>query len=553
MTDTTLVEAPFWWPLDLSPRAQAALDEFRRQQQRSAVTLDASLNEFVADLLARLMGQYIASIIERDSLPHLGHVLNGWGNAQFRRARMMDHLESFIQTDSAGRDVITQCDPEGEFHPWQSIAYAVMAGVDPDEPITRRITLRHLARNSRYLHTREGHELGHLLFALAYLDPDVESPPFSLAGDLRTVPELMELAVEAHHYGSFEVCRKFHLTEGLCAMAAKVAGLETYRTDAQGFLDGQLDMLLVLGIILREAEALAAAGQPAEPDSLMQELREALVLGNYLENHCYYAGHLIELATLAESLGYRIAPEHRNATAFVLNEMNRVLPAYLPHLYFPECFLHLGHYRRAMTLLAETERLSREGRPPTRADLARFTVDFDALPASEGLAQPDKGLWSSVKTDIYAVASFSVTPRAGFESVIDHYRALAPHPFRPRGTELHFRRIIPPRWPRAFHYELLDYSDAMGLELHLEDERVGWLRDRVQPLVAQVAALFPEQRVEWEPKWAGELGRLRVLFALDAPPAQVAAGMLALIEETYPKLDVAVREAVRANGEDGTR
>lgn len=535
----------FWWPLDLSPRVEAAFEDFRARLRGSPVALDVPAVAEVSGQLSRLMARHVGDIMERDGLPHHCHVVNGWGDARFQGRPLMDRMAAFIHRDPEGRPFVLQVDPEGDFHPWQSLAYAVMAGVDPDRPIPPTgATLRDLARNSRYLNTREGRELGHLLFALAHLDPAAAGRPFLLEGESCDVPRLMEMAVEAHHYGGFEVCRKFHLTEGLCAMAARVEGLEGYRGDAQGFLTGQLDMLLILGLILREARALIAAGEPAREDSLLQELRGSLVMGNYLENHCYYAGHLVELATFADIFGFDLAPEHRSAMAFVLNELNALLPRYLPHLAFADCFLHLGHYRRAMTLMVELERARAEGRTATRAELARYTVDFDALPAGIDLAgtpRPDDA-------GVFALAVSSSHPRPEFLRILEAYAPLAPAGFEARGKFDHFRRMGPPTWPRSFHYELLDYYGEVGAEIHLESEAVRPLAGRVRALRDRVASRFPGRPVGWDPAWSRERGRLSVLFDKSCAPDEVAAGLRTLIDETFPELDEAASRVLTDPG-----
>jgi hypothetical protein len=545
-TKTAATATPFWWPLDLTQREDQALKEFRRQMIDTPVTLKTAPLHAVSELLTELMRQNIASIIERDSLPHLSHVLNGWGDVKFQDVRLMQRLDSFIHLDRRGHYFIHQCDPEGEFHPWQSIAYAIMAGTDPDAPMSFGVSLRALAQNSRYLRTREGRELGHLLFSLAYLDPNIEGEPFSLLGENCDFRRLMELAVEAHHYGSFEVCRKFHLTEGLCAMAAKVEGLEDFRDDAQGFLEGQLDMLLLLGVILSEARRLASTQSQAEEGSLIEELRDTLVMGKYLENHCYYAGHLIELAAFAESLGYHLSTEHRSAMAFVVNELNETLPAFLPFAYFPECFLHLGHYRRAMTLLAEMERLRDEKLPLSSQDLALFTVDLDQrLPRAEAELSTYASQPSPVARGIYDLAVFSESPRARFVEIINHYRSTAAPGFEPRGNAEHFRRLIPPHWPRALHYEFLDYGATVGAELHLESDEVVGVRDQARLLQERVRNAFPGRQVDWDPEWES-VGRLRVLFDPETSTETVATGMSTLLDVTYHEMESALQSARNA-------
>jgi len=537
----TVTHNDFWWPLDLSAREDEAFDAFRLKMRETPVSLDTESLSSVSDLLAQVMRQHIDAIVARDSLPHLGHILNGWGNVKYQSRPLTRFISDFIHRDDHGLPFIRQCDPEGEVHPWQNFAYAIMAGVSPDVPVGRDLTLRTLAQNSRYLQTSEGRELGHLLFSLAYLDTSLDDPPFSLLGQVCDIRTLVDLAVEAHHYGSFEVCRKFHLTEGLCAVAAKIPGLENYRDDAQAFLDGQLDMLLLLGVILERARELETAGKPAEPGSLIEELRDTLVIESYLENHCYYAGHIIELGMFAESLGYRILPEHQNAMVFVANELNRTLPAFLPFACFTECFLHLGHYRRAITLLAEMERVRREGSSLSAADLAKFTIDLDHVsPRAEAALAFAASQPAPMRNGIYNLAMSESMATPHFVQVVACYNSLAPSHFALRGNADHYRRVMPRDWPRALHYELLDYGSMIGAELHLENPECAWLRESVQMQSRKVAEHFPNATVEWDPEWL-ELGRVRILFNNDVQPETVAAGMLTLIEKTYSELDTALK------------
>ncbi len=538
---SSVFEQRFWWPLDLSPRAEDEFCRFRSQMLERPVAVDEGLVQSISTELDRVMSRHIREIIHRDSLPHLSHVLNGWGDFSLDGVRVSDRIERFIDRDSEGRPFILQCDAEGEFHPWQTFAYAVMAGVDPDSKLgSSTTTIRELALNSRRLKTKEGRELGHLLFALADYDPEMAGGPFFLQDEACDLPKLMELAVEAHHFGSFEVCRKFHLTEGLCAVAAKIPGFERYRDDAQQFLDGQLDILLVLAIILDQVSRLTATND--RPADLIEELRDALVLGPYIENHFYYAGHIVELAVFADSFGYRIAPEHRSAMAFVINHLNQTLPQYLPHAQFIECFLHFGHYRRAMTLFADVERNRRaSGQPFSRAELTRFTADIEGLmrdnaAVSEAHVEPPHAIFQTAHEPIHR--------RAAFERIVAEYEKIAPRDFEARGakgTSHHYKRMAPLWWPRSLHYELLDYGEAVGAEIHLESEVVRPLGNLVRSLVTKTSDKFPELQVEWDPNWSEGRGRLRVLFPAELSPDTIAAGMVTLINETSPAIDAAVR------------
>jgi hypothetical protein len=547
-----MIENPFWWPLELSPAADRACEELRAELTGTPAALDVAAVERASAALAALMARHVGDIVERDGLPHLCHVINGWGDARWGGAPLSDGYGAFVHRDPAGEPFVLQCDPEGDFHPWQGFAYALMAGVDPDRQLAPGgVTLRSLARHSRFLDTTEGTELGHLLFALGTLGPDTVDPPFRMRGESCDRSRLMEKAVEAHVHGGFEVCRKFHLTEGLCAMAAGFPELAGYRGVAQGFLEGQLDVLWPLAVILREAGRLIAGGGPAAPESLLAELREALVLGNYLENHCYYAGHLIELAGLAENLGYRIRSEHRSVIHRVLNELNAILPGYLPHVSFLDCFLHLGHYRRAATLWLELERERRELTP---RDLAAYRCDFDELQARGGLAPAaiaasGDGAGPAAEppglaAGVYALASSTAAPRPAFLEVVDRYGKLAARGFEPRGKFDHFRRMGPPAWPRSVHYELLDYGADVGAEIHLESDAVRHLGGVIRGFQGQVTPLFPGRAVEWDSRWYQGRGRLRVVFPAGTPAAEVAAAMAALISATSGSLDRAARSVL---------
>ena len=525
---------PFWWPIELSDRETAAALRFYRQIKNSPVELDLAKADAAAAHLSTMMKFHIARIVQRDSLPNLAHIINGWGNGIYAGRPLISLLGSFVQDSDAGTPLILQCDPEGDFHPWQSFAYAVMAGVRADEEILGAgVSLRELACHSRFLNTSDGIELGHLLFAIATLNPDIGGPPFSLQGNLFDLPQLMELAVHGHHYGGFDVCRKFHLTEGMCAAAAQIKGLGNYREYAQGYLDGQLDMLLLLATTLDEITH--------DPHSdLIPELRSDLGIGRFVENHYYYAGHLIELAAFAHSAGYNIPREYWAIMAYVANSLNDLLPTFIENLQFADYFLHFGHFRRGITLFAQIDKESRHGNSLYLPDLTAYAVDFDEfVPLKVGNA-PRQSNWNM--HEVYDIASSPLTPpRPEFQKIIDLYAEMTTADLSPKGDFGHFRRVCPLCWPRALHYEFLDYGDQVGLEIHLESNKLMAMRQAIQDLLGRVQRVFMDQMVEWDSKWWKGCGRLRVLFDRRATSESVAAGMIRLIESTVHELDPLAR------------
>ena len=485
------------------------------------------------------MSRQIGGILDRDGLPHLCHVVNGWGDGIFQGRRLTERMASFVQRGVGGKPFVLQRDPEGEFHPWQSFAYAVMAGVDPDTELAPGSpTLRDLTKTSRTLNTSEGHELGHLLFALAYLDQELAGDPFRLIDKVLSAEDLLDTAIRAHHFGSFEVCRKFHLTEGIAAMSAMVPALAEHHETAQGFLDGQLDILFVLGAMLAEVRSSRDAGTPYRPDSLLGSLRDSLIVGDFFENHTYYAGHLIELASFAAMQGYRVTKAQRAAIAFVVNEINATLPDVAGRLSFPDCFLHFGHYRRAITLLAELDVAGGKATAIGRQELRRYAVDFDAPhPAAEDATCAEGSRSAVLDLGLYQLERSASNPRARFIEVITCYERIAPEELRPRGGFDHFRRIGPTRWPRAFHYELLDYGDRVGVEVHLESDAVLPLGSIIQHFAPAVSRHLHPIVVEWDQSWWKSRGRLRAIYPDDAPPEEVARGLMMLIHTTFAAFD----------------
>ena len=533
-------EKRYWWPLNLSPVEENAFSQFRHQMSQVSLRANPKHIEEMAEYLAYLMKNHLPTIIERDGLPHSCHVVNGWGNVTYKGHQILESLDSFVHRNNSGEYFVLQCDPEGDFHPWQTFAYAVMAGVDPNQKLSIRhsFTLKTLAKSSRAINTSEGRELGHLLFALAYLDPDLYGTPFLLKNTQYTVKQLFELGIDAHHHGTFEVCRKFHLTEGLCAAATHIPGLESYKVSAQGFLDGQLDMLLLLGIMLQEARKYDELKKPLEKESLLLQLRETLRIGNFIENHCYYAGHLIELACFAQSLNYTIKTEHWNAMAFIIDELNSTLKTYIPYMSFLDSYLALGHYRRSITLYNKILENISHNKELDRSDLEEYTINFDLLPDKNlKLNTSAQKPLSVTNNGIYDISNTVRVPRKEFLATISHYSTIASKFLKPRGQFDHFRRIGPPTWPRAFHYELLDYGDQIGIEIHLESASVLPMREHVKKLTTLVSERFPDHTVEWDSSWYHDYGRLRLVFNNDTSPQYIALHTKDFIQMTFPHLD----------------
>jgi hypothetical protein len=537
------LSAHYWWPLELEKHVECDFFAFRESTLADRVELQRELLDQTVAKLGEAMRPHIAEIVGRDRLPHLAHAIVGWGDAQFEGQSLTDRIAAFVTSGPSG-PYVPQCDPEGDFHPWQSFAYAAMAGADGDRPLgCGPHTLKKLVRNSRRLQTPEGRELGHLLFALTEYDPDPDGPPFYMEDRRINVRQLPEIAIYAHHFGTFEVCRKFHLTEGLCSATARMPGFERYRPDAAGFLDGQMTMLELFALLTDKARKVQE-GAPLH--DALGELRQILRIGVNLENHLFYAGHLIELAGLARLDGFALTKTQSNAVNFLLNETSRTLADWLPHLAFIECFLSLGHFRRAASLWAALEDARVEHRPLARSALLDYAIDFDVIPWS-GLVPAPKPVPADA---IYAVNWSVPQLREVFAAVLEAYaRTDPPQALLPRGRFDHFRRIGPEHWPRSVHYELLDHGSAIGAELHLEKDDVETLKPVVRALTERVRLHFPDTHVIWDDRWYKGRGRLVVYFPDGIAADQIAASARNLIDLTYDEVDRAV-QALGAEAEE---
>jgi hypothetical protein len=520
-----------WWPVSIDDRIGDALDVFINTLHTTPVELDLAALELANQCLEHAMQVQVHDIIDGAALSHYCHLINGWGDARLSGGQLSDGL-GFYARAGAQRPYMRQFHRDGDFHPWQTLAYAVMAGADLDRELPGLgVSLRQLYLESREIPTAEGEELGHLLFALAHIDPPSDFY-VTLDGRACGLIDIMQLAIAAHHHGHFRVCCKTHLSEGICAAAARLPALHGYRAQAQAFLDGQLDMMLLLTLAGGERCAAQLSGQPLAQDSLSAGILEALARTSNFEDHLFFAGHLLELAIFAASFGYEVPQIHRRAMASLANLTNTIIPQYIGRSGFAEHFLFYGHYRRANTLLATMLAAADEpGWTLDAATLAAYTVDFELPLEPPQLIDPPG-------VDAWTIAPAAVA-RPHFLDIVQATRAQLPEGFELRGNRAHYRHIKPHRWPKSLHYELLDHTSQgpwIALELHVEDDIVAALTPTLAAQHSVFAEVFGEQRIVWNPSW-GNGARLQAFLPDDSDPEQVARLVRSVIERSYAEVD----------------
>ncbi|MCF2856404.1 hypothetical protein L1286_02890 [Pseudoalteromonas sp. SMS1] len=527
-----------WSPLQLSDECWEIIRQTKNSIEPTQ-TLDAALANQVMAISDQLIAENLDSIVERDGLPHLCHVINGWGNLTYQGTPLTDLISGFVHFKKDKQPYIYQCDPEGDFHPWQTFAYSAMAGVPATINIAKTgITFADLLNGSTQIMTNKGVELGHMLFALANYYPHISARNFTFydpngAPQVFDIEQLMVQAVHAHYVGDYTVCRKFHLTEGVLAMVAKVPGLEKFKPYANLFLTSQLEILYVLLSVLRLTVKLIENPADTQSKQQLDQLRNDMVMSDLIENQVYYAGHVIEVMGFAILDGYQVDDKDVNCAIEIVNTLNKILNNSLHQVDFQEAFLGLGHYRRSQTLLSQLM-------AKTEPDLTAYTANLDNLHTH---STPIDSAWDVIAQGLFSVHKVQKERPEKFLDIIAKYNRDADQNWQTRGSFMHFRRIAPRHWPRACHYEFLTLPDAIGVEIHLERDELAFIKPYLINSVASLRTVIKGyQALDWDEKWNKSRGRLFVSFSDQTHSDVVVNAMRKLIELTYQDIELLLAE-----------
>lgn len=518
-----------WWPLQWDSSKEDGFQKTVERLMSSVVEPDIEGCEEVSDLICRSIKVAIPTVLEKDTLPNLCHAFVGWGNATFDGEALARRLGRYVHSEASGAEFVHQAHGEGDFHPWQTFCYMSMAGISPATEITSRSNLKQLAEGSTEIHTQAMEDLGHLLLAYAqlgissdaefeFIDPKKVSPPIKL-----DIYGIIREAIRAHQEGGFRVCRKFHLTEGLCAIVNSDPALESLRPRVQSFFDGQMDVVVVLERVLHLSinDTNISEDERAE----REDLRKTLFIGKLFENHLYDAGHLVELAAFGELFGFKLRDYQRRAIDSCIRSCNFLIKRYARSISRTEAFLPFSHYRRGITLWSM---LRRKGVVP---ELSRYAANFDII---EGL--PDAKRESD--NTVFNFARDGEVPRGLFSEVLKEYELNRGGRLAAVGGFKHFRRVNMPGWHRQLHYELLDYGDRVGAELHFENPALLALMDCTRDPIVGLAKEFPLGSFVERIYGSREAGKLAIVFADgDANPENVAHAFRALIDSTASILE----------------
>jgi len=133
-----------------------------------------------------------------------------------------------------------------------------------------------------------------------------------------------------------------------------------------------------------------------------------------------------------------------------------------------------------------------------------------------------------------------------FEAVLAAYARIAPKGLEARGGGATVRTIRPEAWPESIHYEFLDRRDDIGVEIHLEGDDVKEVAQVLRVYEEPMQRAIPSARVEWDPRWWKNRGRLKILYPRSPSPEIIASGMKQLIEQTHKDIDRALSQSSTA-------
>lgn len=504
-----------WAPFHIDKKYESRIESHLVQNE----VIDFDLAMHAVQIIDSLTEKTAQTIVDREGLPHIAHLICGWGNLSVGGRYLFDRIYDFARATSVGL-IIPQNNLSGDFHPWQTFAYGCMSDSNFFNYSRNNVTLLEVAQASNNLNSCDTTDLGHFLYASSYIPLRLRSNNFVFGGREATIVELANMALNAHVNGGFHVCRKFHLTEGLCAISRQMHS-KKFRKQVAVLLSGQLKSLIVLNAIVKTMESILCSSKNSLMDEL-EQLRRILVLGGAIENIYYYAGHLVELAAISNMYGYDEADGHASTIACILNFLNKLLPSISCEIHYEESFYAFAHYRRGYLLY--TKSLTEVG---GRGE----GVKFISRSNGGGFSFPEAG--SQYKWP-FTFASAKIKPSNKFSLILDNYNKIAVPEHMARGEFAHFRKIMPCELPLGVHYEFLCTANSIGLEIHCErDEHTAHREYRVISetlcLRAGVAAIF-------DPDWYGGCGRVVVRYSWETPPSTVAKAMNLIIKISLPML-----------------
>lgn len=451
-------------------------------------------------------GSHLGIMAHSQDLGESSHFVLACGDITVHRSTWLQRFPSFLKESEPGMFSLPHTrDANGrwERHPWQPLAYAMLAGIDPNRTIHGcQTSLRMIAENSSHLGVVVPEDFGHLLIA-AVLAGYTEDSVISISHRDFT---LMELAEECYAAidSSVSFCWGFHLLEAVC-LSAFLLPLPRLQQPAENVSFARLQESVKL---LTERKTMVEIGHA---------LRNSIDLCGQPLQYLALAGHAVELAGIYLQLA--------NVSTEKVREMVETISCCLAQVLdgvnsTDLCERHswvgpFAHLKRGAVLLrnksyfcsgSKIEEMHPAVSSPFRAraeaqELENLSKRF------RHYSEPCSGNTESAVADIVI--------RSQLNKDLDWMVR----------REESFVAFRPSHWPVYLHYETQSNMRFSTAEVHLEFE--------INPILTMMFQNFginlalKEQECTWDPYWAGGLGR--VVFQADN--SEVASNLESSIQK----------------------
>jgi hypothetical protein len=149
------------------------------------------------------------------------------------------------------------------------------------------------------------------------------------------------------------------------------------------------------------------------------------------------------------------------------------------------------------------------------------------------------GQTSGAETRKQSISPVQRQPREGLQEAVDTFNDLADGKYTADGEANNYRQIKIPVFPASMHYEFLHTKvNGVTAEFHIEAKRYASVSEELQAIAKEIPEINGG-RVEFDPKWTQNKGRIRVIQN-DKSTVVAATTMLKLIELTKVRIGKAI-------------
>lgn len=129
------------------------------------------------------------------------------------------------------------------------------------------------------------------------------------------------------------------------------------------------------------------------------------------------------------------------------------------------------------------------------------------------------------------------------------YQGIAPEEFPVwENRASNWRQICPTAWKDLrVHYEFLARKDVIGVEIHIENEKVKPLQELLISIKEHWSAKYPEYKLVYEENWQKCGDRIAILFPTTTDPTIIAETMRDIIEETSAEIQMRLDQMFSRN------